>query len=244
LSERRLFRRKFLRRAYSFLFYYLRDLRLAFTAIGSKLEENLPGAGRRVMGMFSKLLDGIGQRQFAKDENGRTVFFPRGRFRGFSRGRRRACYYVDAADESKLRSLVKMYALAGALINFTGSMASLGFTEALAFDHGHALPEKLKLVLIVYLVCAVLFSIGPVLILWRVYQDAVAGLCAPLAVADPESLRLVPANSSPIRIWIAILVAAILLGVALFLLLATRHKDASRTRDCCAAGARHIARLA
>jgi hypothetical protein len=167
------------------------------------------------MGMLSRWLDSITYRQFAKDASGHMVFFPR--------GRRHFCYYVDAADETRLRSLVRMYAIGGALINFTGSMASLGFTEALAFDHGHALPERMKFVLIVFLICVALFSVGPALILWIVYRDAVNGVCGPLAVVDPSSLRLVPTNWSTIRIWVALFAGAlILLGLAVILLM-TRH---------------------
>jgi hypothetical protein len=119
---------------------------------------------------------------------------------------------------------VKMYAIASALINFIGSMASLGFTEALTLDHGYLLPERLKLALAIYLVCSVVFFIGPALILWRVYRDAVNGLCASLAVADPSSLHLLPRNSGHIRMTILLLGAAfILIAVGLFLLTMRRH---------------------
>jgi hypothetical protein len=165
--------------------------------------------------VFSRWLDVAAQRQFVKDASGRTLFFPR--------GLPHRCYYVEAADESRLKSLLKMYAIAAALINLTGSMASLGLTEALAFDHGHALPEKIKFALAVYLICSLLFFIGPLLILWRVYRDALVDWCAPLTVAHLASLRPVPTNSNSVRIWFVLLGAAlILLGLIVFLL-AARH---------------------
>jgi hypothetical protein len=168
------------------------------------------------MGMFSRWLDGAAQRHFAKDEGGRTVFLPR--------GQRHLCYYIDAADESRLKSLVKIYAIAAALINLTGSMASLGFTQALTFDHGYARPEKMKFVLVVYLICSALFYIGPVLILWKVYRDALTALCAPLAVADSASLKFLPKDSG--RLLLVVMLVAgilILLALGLFFLMLRRH---------------------
>jgi hypothetical protein len=167
------------------------------------------------MEMLSRWLDRIAQRQFVKDASGQMVFLPR--------GPRHSCYYVDAADESKLKPLVRTYAIAAALINLTGSLASLGFTGALSFDHGSLLPEKFKFALTIYLICSVLFLIAPLLVLFRVYRDALAELCTCLAVADRASLRLVPTNSKPIRIWIVLLVAGLILLGLIFFLMVTRQ---------------------
>jgi hypothetical protein len=171
------------------------------------------------MGMFSRWLDGTAQRHFAKDQSGRMVFIDR----GLARGQRHSCYYVDAADQSQLKAFVKMYAIAFALVSFTGSMASLGFAEALALDHGYLLPEKIKLVLVVYLICSALFYVGPAVILWKVYRDAVTGLCGSLTVADPASVRSVATDSGRI-LWLALFAGAVLLlAVGLFLLAGRRH---------------------
>lgn len=167
------------------------------------------------MAMLSQWLDSIAQRFFAKDQSGRTAFFPR--------GRRRSGYYVDAADESRLKPLVKMYAIASALINFVGSMACLGFTEALTLDHGFFQPEKFKLALTVYAFSLVLFLIGPGLILWRVYGNVVTGLCAPLAVADPSSVRFMPTGSGYVRATLLLLGGALILLALGLLLIARRH---------------------
>jgi hypothetical protein len=84
--------------------------------------------------------DKFAHRQFAKDESGRLVFLPR--------GPHRPAYFIDSSDENKLKSLVKVYGVAAAIINLTGSMASLAFTQALAFDERSApLAYKLKLAL-------------------------------------------------------------------------------------------------
>jgi hypothetical protein len=168
------------------------------------------------MGMFSRWLDRAAQRHFAKDQSGRMIFLPR--------GRRHSCYYVDVADESRIKPLVKMYAIASPLINFIGAMASIGFTEALTFDHDYAQPKKLKLVLIVYLICMALFSTGPALILWRAYTDVATGLCASLTVVDPASLRFVKMDTG--RVWMVLVLlggAMVLLALGLLFLMPRPH---------------------
>lgn len=64
------------------------------------------------MGMFSEWLDGLAQRQFGKDEGGRLAFFPY--------GWRKPGYYVEASDEYKVKALVKIYVVAGAIVNLVG----------------------------------------------------------------------------------------------------------------------------
>jgi len=81
--------------------------------------------------------DNIADRYFAKDGSGKLVFLPC--------GRSKPSYYVDSTDESKIKSLVKMYVVAVALISLTGMMAVIGFTDSLLSDErGASLAHQLK----------------------------------------------------------------------------------------------------
>jgi len=73
------------------------------------------------MGVFAAIFENFAERQFAREESGRLVFLPR--------KARRSAYYVDGSDESKFKSLAKVYGAAAAPINLTGSMSSLAFTQ-------------------------------------------------------------------------------------------------------------------
>jgi hypothetical protein len=100
------------------------------------------------------MLDNFADRQFAKDESGRLVFLPR--------GRRHAGYFIDAADEPKIKSLVKIYGVAAMVVNLTGSMASIAFAQMLTFDERTtSLTHKLKFGLVVYPISLALLYIGP-----------------------------------------------------------------------------------
>ncbi|HTW58764.1 MAG TPA: hypothetical protein VMD99_11580 [Terriglobales bacterium] len=156
------------------------------------------------------MLDTFADRQFAKEQSGRLVFLPR--------GPRRPAYFVDSADENKLKSLVKVYGVAAALINLTGTIASLAFTQALTFDQRSApLAYKLRFGLVVYAISATLLYIGPALLLWNVYRGVVDGLCSSLTTVDPESLRLTRLHSSSRRSWLILLFAGLLiLGLGIF----------------------------
>lgn len=165
------------------------------------------------MGMWDTFAD----RQFAKDENGRLVFLPR--------GPRRPAYFVDSNDESKIKSLVKVYGVAAAMINLTGSMASIAFTQALTFDERTApLASKLKFGLVVYAISSALLYIGPALLLWNVYRGVVDGLCSSLTSVDPASLRLTRLPSTSRRTVLILVVAGLLiLGLGIFAAVSYRH---------------------
>jgi hypothetical protein len=155
------------------------------------------------MGMFSGILDTFAERQFAKDENGRVVFLPR--------GARRRGYYVDSADENRFKSVVKIYGLAAMLINLTGSTASFAFAQMLALDdHREPLASRLKVALIVYAITAVLLYIGPALIFWKVYRREMDGLCSSLTAADPTSVQLASSPASTQRTAMLFLLAGFL----------------------------------
>jgi fluoride ion exporter CrcB/FEX len=163
------------------------------------------------MGMFSGMLDNFADRQFAKDQAGRLVFLPR--------GPRRLGYYVGPSDEYKFKSMVKIYGVAAALINLTGSVASLALTQSLTFDDRSAsLASKLKFGLVVYAISSAILYIGPALIFWNVYRGVVAGLCSSLTTVEPGSIRLISLPSTQRRAALILIFALslilVLIGVA------------------------------
>lgn len=156
------------------------------------------------MGMFSGMLDNFAQQQFARDENGSVVFLPR--------GPRRSGYYIAAADESKFKSLVKVYGIAAVLINLAGSMASTAFAQAITFEERTApLASKLRFSLITYAISALVLYIGPALVLWSVYRREVTGLCSSLTAVDPASVHLTAPPSSARRTAVILIVAGMLI---------------------------------
>ena len=164
------------------------------------------------MGMFDNFADC----QFAKDENGKLVFLPR--------GPHRAGYFVDAEDEQKIKPLVKIYGVAAMIVNLTGSMASIFLSQALTFDErSTSLAHKLKFGLGVYAISAALLYIGPALLLWNVYRGTVDGLCSSLPTVDPTSLRLtqLPWTS---RRAVVVMVVIGLLAIALGIFVLTGYR--------------------
>ena len=168
------------------------------------------------MGVLSGVLNTFADRQFAKDESGRVVFLPR--------GPRRAGYYVGASDESKFKSLVRLYGIAALLINMAGSVASFGFTQAMIFEERSApLARKLKVSLIAYAISAFFLYIGPALLLWSVYRGEVTGLCSSLDTVDPASVHLISEHSRTRRTGLVVLFAALLILAGIFAAISFRR---------------------
>jgi len=165
------------------------------------------------MGMW----DNAANRQFAKDESGRLVFLPR--------GRRRDAYIVEGADENKFKSLVKVYLVAAALVNLTGSMASIGFAQSFtSYERPAPLAHQLKFGLVAYAITFSLFYLVPALLLWNVYRRAVDGLCSSLTTVDPASLQLTRLPSSSRQIALLLLAALMILGLGIFLVVAVAYR--------------------
>jgi hypothetical protein len=165
------------------------------------------------MGMFDNFAD----QQFAKDESGRLVFLPR--------GPRRAGYFVDTTDEQKIKSLVKVYAVAAMIVNLTGSMASIAISQMLTIDERPtSLAHKLKFGLVTYLISASLLYIGPALLLWNVYRGAVDKLSASLTSVDPASLQLarLPWTSRRGAVVVAV-IGLLILALGIFVLTGYRR---------------------
>jgi len=166
------------------------------------------------MGMSSGVLDHLARNRFMSDSSGRLAVFPF--------GSRRPGYYVDAADESQIKALVKIYVVAAALINVVGSVAALGFTQALVFDDRPApLRSRLEFGLVIYAISALLLYLLPALLLWKVYKRAVTEVCSSLTAVGPESVREMRPSPTPFpAVFIMLSAGAIVLlvGVALMLL--------------------------
>lgn len=170
------------------------------------------------MGMFSGVLDHLARGRFMNDPSGRLAFFPF--------GSRRPGYYVDAADESKIKAPVKIYVVAGALINLLGTVAAIWFAQALVSDErSEPLKSKLELGLVVYVISALLLYVLPALLLWKVYKGAVTEVCSSLTAVEPQSvgeMRPSPTRFPTVFILIAAGAFVLLLGVALLLLVSHR----------------------
>jgi hypothetical protein len=167
------------------------------------------------MGLFSEVLDNLIRGRFGKDESGRLVFLPF--------GPRRPGYYVDAADEYKITSLVKLYAVAGALINLVGSVAAFALSQALLFDHRSGpLLKKLETSIVVYSICAVLLYLAPALILWNVYREVMAGLCSSLATVGPESIRPIKRSRRLRTLLVIIAVGFMVIAIGIFVAVSYR----------------------
>jgi hypothetical protein len=165
------------------------------------------------MGTWNTFAD----RHFARDETGRLVFFPRG-----SRG---TAYFVNATDAEKIKPMLKIYAVAAALINLTGSTASMAITLWLVFDaHPASVAAKLRFGAMVYAISASLLYYGPALLLWKVFRGYLDELSSSLTKVDPSSLRLTDPPLHSNRALVLVLVAGfLLLGLGIFFAISWRH---------------------
>ena len=164
-----------------------------------------------------RVLDNLADRAFAKDDSGRLVFLPR--------GRRKPSYFVESADENKIKSLVKLYIVANTLLNMTGMAASIAFSDWLLADERSAsLAHQLKFGAVVWAIAVTLFYIGPALLLWNTYRRAVDGISASLTAVDPTLVHLTPLPSSSRRVLLICLGASfVVLGIAICAIL-TAHR--------------------
>jgi len=160
--------------------------------------------------------DNIADRYFAKDGSGKLVFLPC--------GRSKPSYYVDSTDESKIKSLVKMYVVAVALISLTGMIAVIGFTDSLLSDErGASLAHQLKFGGVVWAIATTLFYVGPSLLLWKTYRRAVDGICASLTAVDLASVQLAPLPSNLRRVRLIALIAGfVCVAIAILVMIGYR----------------------
>jgi hypothetical protein len=130
---------------------------------------------------FSRLIDYGVETQFRKDSSGRTVFLPF--------GPRKKAYFVDSkADEAKIRSFLKMYRGASALISWLGMLAIYVFGWSSTHHAGPgAIPVWTRLTpfivsSLVYLLIMILWA----WMLWGIYKEAVSDLTSSLSEVGPD----------------------------------------------------------
>jgi hypothetical protein len=115
--------------------------------------------------------------QFRRDPSGRLVFLPL--------GPRRKGYFVDSkSDEEKIRSFLKMYRSASALINLLifPSVYLPGFV--LSFCR---IPLRSKLETLAGTSLFVMLLFGALIfMLWTVYKETVPGLTSSLSEVGPD----------------------------------------------------------
>lgn len=169
------------------------------------------------MGMFSGWIDQAIALRFRKDASGRLVFLPF--------GPRKPGYYADApSDEPKLKSLVKMYTVAAALINLMGSLGSYAITQATVV-HNRSVPlaKELENALAAYSISVLVLLILPAWLLWKTYRGLIKELCASLSPVGPESIREMEKPSLPFRRRLIIIsVGLMIVGLAIAVA-ATQH---------------------
>jgi len=162
-----------------------------------------------MISLFSRLMDHAVDAHFRKDPSGRVVFIP-----FTAKGK---MYFVDLkSDEEKIRSFVKMFRSAIALISFL-SYPSM-FAPALILDDWAGItpkPHRLAIALGIPLFFWLVLG-GLALMLWSVYRGTIPVLTASLSEAGPDVKRqLSQASPSRLPVLLAILSGIILLGVAI-----------------------------
>lgn len=165
----------------------------------------------------SKLMDRAIETQFLKDSSERTVFVP------FSL--RRNCYFVDEADQDKIRAFVRMYRSLFQIIALL-SCPSV-FVPALILEdfaglspRGHRLAIALGIPLFFWLVLG-----GLEWILWTLYKGAIPTLTSSLTEVEPEIKEQLRELSQQSRRWPALSVVAglLLITLGIFAAFASHH---------------------
>jgi hypothetical protein len=162
-----------------------------------------------MISLFSRAMDYHIKGQFRKEPGGRLVFFP-----FTSKGK---AYFVDSkSDEEKIRSFVKMFRSAIALISFL-TYPSVFIPAFILEDYAglspkqHRLTIALGIPLFFWLVLAALAWM-----LWGVYKEAVPGLTASLSEVGPDLKgQLREASPSRLLALLCLFSGIVLLGVAI-----------------------------
>jgi hypothetical protein len=162
-----------------------------------------------MISLFSKAMEYAVDAHFRKDPSGRLVFFP-----FTSKGK---AYFVDSkSDEEKIRSFVKMFRSAIALVSLL-TYPSLFVPAFILEDYGglspkqHRLEIALGIPLFFWLALATLAWM-----LWGVYKEAVPGLTASLREVAPDVRRqLTEASPSRLPVLLCLFAGLVLLGVAI-----------------------------
>jgi hypothetical protein len=152
-----------------------------------------PVVERKMISLFSRLIDCQVERQFGKDPNGRLVFIPSG-----PRGK---CYFVDSkSDEEKIRAFVRMYRSSSMLLSLLTS-PTIVVVAILLEDYGGLTPKAHRLAMalgIAGFFWLVLILVA--LILWAAYKANVSGLTASLREVGIDIKDQIRPASPPSRL--------------------------------------------
>jgi hypothetical protein len=146
-----------------------------------------------MIALFSKAMEYHVEAQFRKDPSGRLVFLPF--------GSRKKGYFVDAQpDEEKIRSFLKMYRSASALINLL-IFPSIYLPGVVLNFCGMPLRSKLETIAGTSLFFVLLFA-AVIFMLWGVYRETVPGLTSSLTEIGPDltgQLREISLGPRPLQ---------------------------------------------
>jgi hypothetical protein len=161
-----------------------------------------------MISLFSRLTDGLVERQFGKDPNGRLVFLPFG-----PKGK---CYFVDSkSDEEKIRAFVRMYRSASTLISLLTS-PSIVVPAVLLEDYSglthraHRWAIALGIPAFFWLVLILV-----ALVVWAAYKANVPSLTSSLTEVGPDMKDQLSPASPPSQFQRRVAIVALLAGALL-----------------------------
>jgi hypothetical protein len=163
--------------------------------------------------LFSKAMDYHVERQFRKDRSGRLVFLPFG-----PKGKG---YFVDSkSDEEKIRSFVKMFRSASALLSLL--VFPTVYAPGLILNIYARMPLRNKLMTFAeFASLFLLLLIAVAWTLWAVYKETVPGLTSSLSEVGPDLKNQLKEVSSPPQYLqllglLCLLAGIILVGAAMW----------------------------
>jgi hypothetical protein len=162
-----------------------------------------------MISLFSRAMDYQIQGQFRKDPSGRLVFFP-----FTSKGK---AYFIESkSDEEKIRSFVKLFRSAIALISFL-IYPSLFVPAFILEDYAGLSPKQHRLAIALGIPLFFWLILGALAwMLWGVYKGAIPVLTASLSEVGPDLKRqLSEASPSRLLALLCLFAGIILLGVGI-----------------------------
>jgi hypothetical protein len=167
-----------------------------------------------MISLFFRVMDHHVDGQFRKNPSGRLVFLPN--------GRKGKAYFVDSkSDEERIRSFVKMYRSASALISLL--FPTVYLPALMLNSYAGPILQRNKLETLAGI--GLFFILVPLALqwmVWGVYKNAVPGLTASLSEVEPDLKgQLSDAFPPPRRLRVLALVgflACIILAAGLILM--------------------------
>jgi hypothetical protein len=162
-----------------------------------------------MISLFSRMMDYAVDAHFRKDPSGRVIFFP-----FTSTGK---AYFVDSkSDEEKIRSCVKMFRSAMALIPFL-TYPSFFVPAFVLEDYAGLSPKQLRLEIVLGIPLFFwLVLVALAWMLWLVYKGTIPVLTASLSEIGPDLKRqLRDASPSRLAALLWVFAGILLLGVGI-----------------------------